>query len=114
MAYQDLILKALDTTTDAIYLVDRASMAIIYANDAACRLSDMSREQLIAAGPAGALGVPNPQIEKVFDGINALIVRARTLKELFEAACRIAGKEGGFPMTFIAMQDPETRNSSCC
>lgn len=178
VAYQDLILKALDTTTDAIYLVDRASMAIIYANDAACRLSDMSREQLIAAGPAGALGVPNPQIEKVFDGIiargvpsepveimrprkdgkigcyelrrhpvhvggrwlivslaqditeakqsqtrithlnrvyamlggiNALIVRARTLKELFEAACRIAGKEGGFPMTMIAMQDPETR-----
>ena len=177
MARQDVILKALDATTDAIYLVDRASMTIVYVNDAACRLHTMTREQLIAAGPAGALSMPAADIEKILDGIiasgvppdpveimrprkdgqigcyelrrhpvraggrwlivslvrditqakqaqtriihlnrvyamqsgiNAVIVRARTSQELFDQACRIAGQEGGFPMTLIAMLDGTT------
>ena len=176
-AHQDVILKALDATTDAIYLVDRASMTMVYVNDAACRLHNMTREQLIEAGPAGALAMPSAEIEKILDGIiasgvppdpveimrprkdgqigcyelrrhpvraggrwlivslvrditqakqaqtriihlnrvyavqsgiNALIVRASTSQELFDQACRIAGQEGGFPITMIAMLDRTT------
>lgn len=176
-AQQDVILKALDATTDAIYLVDRASMTMVYVNDAACRLHNMTREQLIEAGPAGALAMPSAEIEKILDGIiasgvppdpveimrprkdgqigcyelrrhpvraggrwlivslvrditqakqaqtriihlnrvyamqsgiNALIVRASTSQELFDQACRIAGQEGGFPITMIAMLDRTT------
>ena len=174
IARQATILKALDATTDAIYLVDRASMAIVYVNEAACRLHNMTRESLIAAGPTGALAMPTAQIEKILDtiiasgkaaepveimrpqkdgqmgcyelrrhpvhaggrwlivsmvrditqakqaqtrivhlnrvyamksGISALIVRAQTREELFDAACRIAGNDGGFPMTMIALLD---------
>ncbi len=177
MAHQAMILKALDATSDAIYLVDRVSMVIVYVNDAACRLHNKTREQLIAAGPSGALEMPTAQIEKILDaiidrgtpaepveimrpdkdgrmgcyelrrhpvlaggrwlivslvrditqakqaqtriihlnrvyamlsGISNLIVRVRTREELFDAACRIAGKEGGFPMTMIAMLDRTT------
>lgn len=71
MARQAIILKALDATSDAIYLVDRASMAIVYVNDAACRLHNLTREQLIAAGPSGALAMPSAQIEKTLDAIIA-------------------------------------------
>ncbi len=174
VAHQAVILNALDATSDGIYLVDRASMAIVYVNDAACRLHNMTREDLIAAGPSGALAMPVVQIEKILDaiiargkpeepveimrprkdgqvacyelrrhpvhvggrwlivslvrditvakqaqtriahlnrvyamlsGINSLIVRARSRDELFEAACRIAGQEGSFPMTLIAILD---------
>jgi diguanylate cyclase (GGDEF)-like protein/PAS domain S-box-containing protein len=177
MARQSVILKALDATSDAIYLVDRTSMAIVYINDAACSLHNMTREQLIAGGPSGALQMPTGQIEKVLDAIiargtpsepveimrprkdgrmgcyelrrhpvfaggrwlivslvrditqaklaqtrivhlnrvytmltdiSSLIVRVRTREELFDTACRIAGKEGGFPMTLIAMLDRAT------
>lgn len=152
-------------------------MAIVYVNDAACRLHNLTREQLIAAGSSGALAMPSAQIEKTLDaiiargtpaepveimrlgkggqmgwyelrrhpvfasgrwlivsfarditqaknaqarivhlnrvyamqsGITALILRVRTREELFDTACRIAGKEGGFPMTMIAWLDRAT------
>ncbi len=177
MADESVILKALDATTDSIYLVDRASMRIVYVNETACRLHNMTRADLIAQGPSGLLAMPTTEIEKILDtiiasgtpsepveitrvrkdgqvgcyelrrqpvfaagrwliisvvrditeakqaqnrivhlnrvyamrsGISALIVRVRTREELFDAACRIAGTEGSFPMTWIAMRDPAT------
>ena len=52
-----VILKALDATADAVYLVDRTSMKIVHVNDAACRMHSLTREQLIARGPMGALAM---------------------------------------------------------
>lgn len=52
-----VILKALDATADAVYLVDRTSMKIVHVNDAACRMQSLTREQLIARGPMGALAM---------------------------------------------------------
>ena len=171
---QAVILKALDATADAIYLVDRTSMKIVHVNDAACRMQSLTREQLIARGPMDALAMSRAELEKIYDkiietgrpadpieilrpdpdgrpaclelrrhpvqvgehwmivtlvrdvtqakqtqnriihlnrvyamlsGINALIVRVRTRDELFDTACQIAVRAGGFPMAMIAMVD---------
>ena len=47
------------------------------------------------------------RVHAVLSGINALIVRVRSLDELFTEACRIATEQGGFPMTWIGMVDRE-------
>ena len=181
LARQSIILEALDATADAIYLVDRATMTIIYVNETACRLHNMTREELISGGPSGALKLPLAQITKKLDaiiasgkpevpveiartldngqtgyfelrrkpvyvggrwlivsllrditaakqaqlrivhlnrvhakrsGISALIVRASSRAELFDAACSIASKEGGFPRTMIAMRDANTTKAT--
>ena len=169
---QTVILKALDATADAIYLVDRASMKLVHVNDAACLMQNMTREQLMARGPMAALTLSKAELEQVYDtiiasgrpaapiemlrprpngppawlelrrhpvrvgdqwmivtlvrditqakkaqnriiylnrvyamlsGINTLIVRVRSREELFEKACEIAAREGGFRMAMIAM-----------
>ena len=43
---------AMDTTTDGVFLLDRASMQFVDANASACRLSGYRREQLLELGPA--------------------------------------------------------------
>ncbi len=43
---------AMDTTTQGVFLLDRASMQFVDANAAACRLSGYGREQLLELGPA--------------------------------------------------------------
>jgi diguanylate cyclase (GGDEF)-like protein/PAS domain S-box-containing protein len=68
---QSVILKALDATADAIYLVDRTSMKIVHVNDAACRMQGLTREQLIARGPAGALAMTRAELEQIYDKIIA-------------------------------------------
>jgi len=60
---------AMDTMTDAIYLVDRASMRFIHVNQAACRMQDMTCEALLALGPAKALGIPGEELERAYDAI---------------------------------------------
>ncbi len=42
---------AMDTISDEIYLVDRSTMRYIHVNDAACRVRNRSREELLALGP---------------------------------------------------------------
>lgn len=68
---QAVILKALDTTDDAIYVVDRSSMKFIHANAAACRRQQKTREQLIADGPTVVLGIPRAELEQVYDAVIA-------------------------------------------
>ena len=56
-AKQAAILNAMDAIVDAIYLVDRSSMTFIHVNDAACRMQNRTREELLALGPAGVLSI---------------------------------------------------------
>lgn len=174
ISLETVILKALDATTDAIYLVDRTSMELIHVNDAACRMQGVTRAQLIARGPMAAQALSKAELERIYDniiatgrpaepieirqarpdgapawlelrrhpvqmgehwmivtqvrditqakqaqnriiylnrvyamlsGINTLIVRVRTRDEVFDTACQIAVRAGGFPMAMIAMVD---------
>jgi PAS domain S-box-containing protein/putative nucleotidyltransferase with HDIG domain len=62
---------AMDAITDAIYLVDRASMRFIHINDAACRMRKQTREEMFALGPEGVLSTPREELERIYDQIIA-------------------------------------------
>ncbi len=62
---------AMDATSDAIYLTDRATMRYIDVNEAACRMVGCTREELMALGPAGVLGQPVEELAQVFDSVIA-------------------------------------------
>ena len=62
---------AMDATADAIYLVDRTSMRLIYVNDAACRMQNQTRKELFALGPARVLSTSRAELEHVYDSIIA-------------------------------------------
>jgi PAS domain S-box-containing protein len=62
---------AMDAIADAIYLVDRTSMSLIYVNDAACRMQSRAREELLALGPDGVLSMPREVLERTYDSIIA-------------------------------------------
>ena len=60
---------AMEATSDAIYLIDRASMRYIDVNESACRMVGCTREELMARGPAGVLGLPVEELAQVFDAV---------------------------------------------
>lgn len=60
---------AMETTADAIYLVDRATLRFIDVNDAACKLRQCSRSELMAMGPAGALNTTPEAVARVYDDV---------------------------------------------
>jgi PAS domain S-box-containing protein len=62
---------AMDVTADAIYLVDRASMRFIDVNEAACRMQNRTREELLALGPEGVLLVSREELERIYDSVIA-------------------------------------------
>ena len=62
---------AMETTSDAIYLVDRATLSFIDFNEAACRMRHCTRADLMAMGPMGALEISRPALEAVYDGVIA-------------------------------------------
>jgi len=74
---------AMDATLDAIYLTDRAEMRFVHCNDAACRMQDKTRAEVLAAGPVAALGIPLAELEKSYDrliaggGVNETLELAR-------------------------------------
>jgi diguanylate cyclase (GGDEF)-like protein/PAS domain S-box-containing protein len=51
------------------------------------------------------------RIYATLSSINALIMRVRDRKELFQDACRIAVDEGAFQMAWIGQVDPDTQES---
>lgn len=81
-SFQAVILKALDATTDAIYLVDRNRMQIVHVNDAACRMQGLTREALIARGPMGSLNTSRAELEQIYDRIIEDGVPAKPLEML--------------------------------
>jgi len=62
---------AMDATADGIYLVDRASLRFIDVNEAACRIQERSREELLALGPEDVLSVPREELERMYDAVIA-------------------------------------------
>ena len=62
---------AMDTTTQGVFLLDRASMQFVDANAAACRLSGYGREQLLELGPAALGGGADRDHEAEFDRLIA-------------------------------------------
>lgn len=62
---------AMDATSDAIFLTDRASMRFVHVNDAACRLRELTREQLLALRPWQMLDIPREVLEHSYDRLIA-------------------------------------------
>ena len=62
---------AMDTSADAIYLVDRTSMRFVDVNEAACRMQGRTREELMALGPDGALSLTQAELARTYDSIIA-------------------------------------------
>jgi PAS domain S-box-containing protein len=60
---------AMDATEDAIYLVDRTSMRFIDINEAACRMQERTREELLALGPEGVLSTSREEMERIYDAV---------------------------------------------
>jgi diguanylate cyclase (GGDEF)-like protein/PAS domain S-box-containing protein len=62
---------AMDTISDAIYLVDRATMEFIHVNDAACRQWNKTRDQVLTLGPFKLFSTSREELEKAYDLIIA-------------------------------------------
>jgi diguanylate cyclase (GGDEF)-like protein/PAS domain S-box-containing protein len=62
---------AMDATADAIYLVDRASMRFIDVNEAACRMQNRTREELLVLGPDGVLSLSREELARTYDSVIA-------------------------------------------
>jgi diguanylate cyclase (GGDEF)-like protein/PAS domain S-box-containing protein len=60
---------AMDAIVDAIYLVDRSSMQFVHVNDAACRMQNSTREQLLATEPSIILGLSRAELEHTYDAL---------------------------------------------
>ena len=60
---------AMDATADAIYLVDRSSMQFVHVNEAACRLQNETRAELLSREPHGLLSTSLADLEKAYDAI---------------------------------------------
>ena len=62
---------AMEATEDSIYLTDRDSMRFLDVNAGACAALGLSREQILALGPPGVLGVPREELERSYDALIA-------------------------------------------
>ncbi len=76
------LVAAMDTTADAIYLVDRASLCFVHVNDAACRMMNQSREALLALKPWEILSISRAELERTYDALIASGVEAEPLELL--------------------------------
>jgi len=59
----------MDTTADAIYLVDRISMRFIDVNGAACRMLGYSREEILALPPEHVYAFSREQLGRNWDSL---------------------------------------------
>ncbi len=60
---------AMDALADGVLLIDRASMAVTYVNDAACQLHDLSREQFLELRPWENPSMSPAEKERAYDRI---------------------------------------------
>ncbi len=63
--------SAMDATRDAVYLVDRETLQFIDVNASACSMLGLSREEILAAGPAGVLGQTPQELTRIYDAVIA-------------------------------------------
>ncbi len=62
---------AMDAITDAVFVVDRLNMKLIYVNAAACRLHGTSREDLLQQTPWEIMSCTREDIERTYDRVVA-------------------------------------------
>jgi len=60
---------AMDAIVDSIYLVDRSNMRFVYLNDAACRMQNKTRDELLALAPESILGTTRAELERTYDAL---------------------------------------------
>ena len=60
---------AMDSTADAIYLVNRTTMAFVELNATACNMLGYTREELFKLGPAQMASATPEHLESVYDAI---------------------------------------------
>ncbi len=58
---------AMDGTTDAIYLIDRATMKYVHVNDAACHMHNKPRDELIVMSPWKVNLTNQADLESAYD-----------------------------------------------
>jgi diguanylate cyclase (GGDEF)-like protein/PAS domain S-box-containing protein len=73
--------SAIDATSDAICMVDRATMSFVHVNDAACRMHRRTRAELMAMAPGSVLlSVSADELARTYDEIIASGVPAEPLE----------------------------------
>ncbi len=66
--------QAMDAMFDAILLVDRSTMRVVYVNDAGCRLRELARGQILAMEPWNVWGEQagsRAALERIYDSLIA-------------------------------------------
>lgn len=58
---------AMDMSMDMIYLVDRETLTFIDVNDTACRIADLSRDEMLRLGPIEVLGISKEELVTRYD-----------------------------------------------
>ncbi len=93
---------AMDMSLDMIYLVDPETLSFIDVNDTACRMSGVTRDEMLAMGPSRLLGHTEEELRQRYqrlieDGVASRIERefsrpdngAATIVEVYSRATRI-------------------------
>ena len=62
---------AMDTSGDAITLIQRSTMRFIDVNTTACAMFGYTREELLQIGPASLVSVTTEQLAQLYDGVIA-------------------------------------------
>lgn len=73
---------AMDGTTDAIYLVDRASMKFMHVNDAACIVNNQQRKELMVMPPWEIGLTTRADLESVYDELIKTGIAAKPIELL--------------------------------
>jgi diguanylate cyclase (GGDEF)-like protein/PAS domain S-box-containing protein len=60
---------AMEGSLDGIRFIDRATMRIIHVNEAACRMFQMERDQVIALNPWDVVNMTRTELESIYDGL---------------------------------------------
>jgi diguanylate cyclase (GGDEF)-like protein/PAS domain S-box-containing protein len=77
---------AMDAIVDGIYLIDRTSMRFFHVNDAACRIQNKTREQLLKIEPEVILGTSHAELERIYDALIADGTAAQPVEMLRQRA----------------------------
>lgn len=60
---------AMNASPDAIFLIDRPDMRIVYANEAARRMQELDSDQILELKPWDAIDVSREALENIYDAI---------------------------------------------
>ena len=112
---------AMNATADTICLIDRSSMRFVYANDAACRMTEMSREELLAVDPWTQASMSRAELERTYDAIISSGISAKPVEskrrlgdgsEIWVETRRHAQRSGGHWTIITMLRDITERKQA--